>query len=148
MNKANLVFLTLIIAFFSINVNAQSILGIWKTIDDKEKGLEKGLIEIYETDKGTIEAKVIKVLDTRKAGEFPKCISCSGSRKDQPIVGMVIMWDLKKDGDEYVDGNIVDPDTGKEWSVEAELESEDVLKVRGYFGFSLFGRNQRWYRNK
>lgn len=134
------------ITFIALNINAQNILGTWKTIDDKEKGVEKGVIEIYETDKGTVEAKVLKVLDTRRAGAFPKCIDCTGTRKNQPIVGMIIMWDLKKDGKGYSNGQIVDPDTGKEWSVEIELANEDKLKVRGYFGFSLFGRNQYWYR--
>jgi len=140
---ATILFFTILSAF---SLNAQEIIGKWKTIDDKEKGLEKGIIEIYETENGTLEAKVLKVLDTRKAGPFPKCISCTGERKDQPIVGMVIMWDLKKDGEEYVDGSILDPDTGKIWSSEIKLEDENTLKVRGYFGFSLLGRNQYWYR--
>jgi len=52
-----------------------------------------------------------------------------------------------KDGDEYNSGTILDPENGETYKCYVELVSESKLKVRGYIGFSLFGRTQYWIRN-
>ena len=71
-----------------------------------------------------------------------------GSKKGQKIKGLVIIEDIKKDGDEYNDGTILDPENGKEYKCYLELEEPNKLKVRGYLGFSLLGRTQYWIRKK
>src|SRR5690554_5289641 len=55
---------------------------------------------------------------------------------------------VKKNKNEYDGGTILDPNTGKEYKSYIALESEDILKVRGYIGFSLMGRSQYWHRVK
>ena len=124
---------------------APSAVGVWKTIDD-EDGEEKSHIEIYEVD-GKLHAKVLKLL---KESNDLLCDSCKGDKKGKPLVGMEIMWNMKpeKDPSKWKGGKIMDPKKGKEYKCKIELTSEDVLKVRGYVGFSLIGRNQTWYRVK
>ncbi|MFZ1703916.1 MAG: DUF2147 domain-containing protein [Saprospiraceae bacterium] len=130
-------------SFFALQTEAQSIKGVWKTIDD-EDGREKSHIEIYE-ENGKFRGKVIKLLPGASATH---CSNCKGSLKNKPITGMIILWDLVKDGAEYGDGQILDPKSGKIYDCYVAFNGPDKLNVRGYIGFSLLGRTQTWYRVK
>ncbi len=121
---------------------SQTVLGKWKTIDDVT-GEAKSIVEIYEQD-GKVYGKVVKILTPGR--ENAVCDKCEGENKDKPILGMVILKDLVKDGDEWEDGEILDPNNGKTYSCYITLEEDNKLKVRGYIGFSLIGRTQYWYR--
>ena len=85
--------------------------GLWRTIDDKT-GKERSLIRIVENN-GVYEGEVEKIFD--QPGDDPQhlCRKCEGERKDKPIVGMTILWGLKKDGDQYTGGEILDA-TGRQ----------------------------------
>ena len=132
----------LLFTFFSIN--AQSPVGKWNTIDDNT-GKERSVVEIFEKD-GKLHGKVIKLF--REPGEDldPICEECKGAKKNQKIIGMEILWNLEKEGDEWGDGKIMDPENGKTYGCYIALETPNKLKVRGYLGFSLLGRTQYWIR--
>ena len=60
---------------------------------------------------------------------------------------MVFLRHLKRNGDEYGGGDILDPDNGKVYSCKAKLaEGGKKLVLRGYIGISLLGRSQTWIR--
>jgi uncharacterized protein (DUF2147 family) len=60
---------------------------------------------------------------------------------------MVIMKGLKADGNEYSGGTIMDPDNGKVYKCKIEVVEDGAkLKVRGYIGIALAGRNQFWQK--
>ena len=132
------------IFFFLISstIFSQSVIGKWKTIDDNS-GKAKSVVEIYEED-GKVYGKVIEILTPGR--ENAKCTTCKGEDKNTPILGLVIIRGLEKDDDEYNDGKILDPESGKLYKCYITLEEENKLKVRGYLGFSLLGRTQYWYR--
>ncbi len=130
----------ILLSYFS--VNAQDVIGKWKTIDDKT-GKTKSIIEIYK-DGDKYYGKIVQLLtEENKDGV---CRTCETKYKDKNIIGLVILKDLKKDGDTYEDGEIIDPKNGKSYSCYIELVEPNKLKVRGYIGFSLLGRTQYWYR--
>jgi len=131
----------LLITQFSFS---QSILGKWKTVDDLS-GKEKGIVEIYEKS-GVFYAKIIEIFETDHKSK--KCNLCSGEDKDKPFLGLIIIKGLRKDGDEYNGGKVVDPKIGKYYKCYVKLEEKDKLKVRGYIGVPLLGRTQYWYRVK
>ncbi|TCV94793.1 uncharacterized protein (DUF2147 family) [Luteibacter rhizovicinus] len=119
-------------------------LGKWKTIDDTTHK-PKSIIEITEKG-GVLEGKVLEVIQSDE-GPHPLCANCDGERKNKPIVGMTIMWGLKKDGDQWSGGQILDPKKGKIYKVKLELtDGGQKLDVHGYIGFSLLGRSQIWER--
>lgn len=128
----------------TVSVTAQDIFGKWKTIDD-ETGQEKSVVELYR-DNGKVYGKVVKILN--KDRQDAKCDKCRGEKKDQPILGMVIVEGLEKDGDEYSGGSILDPNKGKEYRCKIWLDEDDPnkLNVRGYVAF--FFRTQNWFRVK
>jgi uncharacterized protein (DUF2147 family) len=60
---------------------------------------------------------------------------------------MRIMWDMKKSGNEYTGGRLMDPENGKTYRGKVRLiDGGKKLDVRGFIGFSLLGRTQTWVR--
>lgn len=140
-------FSSLYILFFALNVFSQSTpAGKWKTIDD-ETSKPKSIITLFEKD-GELFGKIEKLFKKPEEDQNPKCDKCSGDKKDQYIIGMQILNNLKKDSStEWSGGEILDPNNGKTYSCKIELiEDGKKLKVRGFIGFSLLGRTQIWDR--
>lgn len=143
MKKSRLVSIALFFVTIFYGQNG-IVVGKWKTIDD-ETGNAKSIVEIYE-ESGKIYGKVIEILEEEHREKV--CSNCSGEDKNKPILGMIVIKGLKKDGDVYTKGKILDPKNGKLYKCFIRLESNDKLKVRGFIGISLFGRTQYWYRVK
>ena len=93
--------------------------GLWKTIDDKT-GKERSFVRITENN-GVFEGKVEKIYD--QPGDDPQhlCKECEGERKDKSVMGMTILWGLKKDGDQYTGGEILDPKNGSIYRAKMKL---------------------------
>lgn len=128
----------LLVCAVSVHAN-DSPVGLWKTIDDDGK-TEKSYVQITEKE-GVLTGTVTRLL---QKPQDTLCEECTGDRKNQPIVGMEIMWGLKKeeDGKAYSGGKILDPDNGKEYRCKIWREG-DTLKVRGYVAFLY--RTQTWF---
>ena len=125
---------------------ALTIVGTWKTIDDKT-GKPKALIRIAELADGSYVGTVIKGL-VPGANPNRLCTQCSGALKDQKIIGMQILHGLRQDGPgSYGGGEILDPDSGKTYHCKATLvDGGAELHMRGYIGIPLLGRTQTWMR--
>ena len=128
-----------------VGAHAQaSPVGLWKTIDDKTK-TEKALVRVSEAG-GVVTGKIEKLL-APGANQDAKCDKCSDDRKDKPVVGMEIIRGVKKDGDEWSGGTILDSAEGKVYKVKMTLaDGGKKLDVRGYVGAPMFGRTQTWIR--
>jgi uncharacterized protein (DUF2147 family) len=132
---------------FPVWADNSSPVGLWRSIDDKT-GKERSLIRIVESG-GALAGKVEKIFDQPGDDLSHLCKKCEGQRKDQPVIGMTILWGLKKNGDEYSGGEILDPNNGKIYRSKLQLrEGGRKLEVRGYIGVSLFGRSQTWLREE
>ncbi len=142
-------------SFAQATLNGKSCVGVWKTIDD-ETGKEKSHVQVFEKG-GKYYGKIIKLLDESALEEAQvssfeelTCSECSGDKKDQPILGMEIIWDMEKKSDKYGGGTILDPKKGSEYTCTMWMDDEDAtgntLKVRGWWGFIY--RTQTWYRVK
>lgn len=130
--------------FLSLSMQSQSVLGKWKTIDD-ETGQAKAIVEIYEKS-GKIYGKIDEILNPIHKKSV--CNNCSGEDKNKPILGMVIIKGLKKNGTIYESGKILEPKSGRMYSCSIELLEKDKLKIHGYILIPLLGRTQYWYRIK
>lgn len=131
--------LTFVLSLFGVMTFAQ-IEGKWKTIDDETKQA-KSIVEIYKRGDqyyGKVYQLLIKPAN-------PNCTECKDDRKNKPILGLEIIRGLKKDSNEFTDGTITDPKTGKTYKCTIKREG-DKLNVRGYLGISAFGRTQTWQK--
>src|SRR5690606_20359864 len=107
-------FITAILLIIASALNAQSIVGKWKTIDD-ETGKPKSVVEIYK--KGDVyEGKILKLFRDPNEEQDPICDECDEDdpRHNQRVLGMVIIKDMKyyPEDKELNDGTILDPKNG------------------------------------
>jgi uncharacterized protein (DUF2147 family) len=139
--------IALIVLCIPVHAAEPSPIGLWKTIDDNT-GQPRGLVRIRAVN-GQYEGKVEKIFPKPGEETSPKCEKCEGVRRNQPVIGMTILWGLMKQGDEYQGGEILDPENGKVYRSRMKLvDSGKKLDVRGFIGFSLFGRSQIWIREE
>lgn len=136
--------LALLLTFLVSVPGDPPVVGKWKTIDDKtQKPLS--VVEIYEH-KGRFYGKVVEIFDPKDRKRT--CEKCPGDDKDKPLIGLVVLKGLQKDGDEYNNGKILDPKHGRLYRCYITPQGPDKLKVRGFIGFSALGRTQYWHRVK
>lgn len=121
--------------------------GRWKTVDDAT-GKVQSVVVIWE-ENGKVYGKIETLVDPDPKDPNPRCVHCQGEMRDKPVMGLRILWDLKKDGDQWSGGKVLDPDTGKVYKCNIAVEDDGrKLKVRGFIGFSLLGRTQVWVRDE
>ena len=132
--------LIFILSIVYLSLDAQDIFGKWKTIDDNT-GKPRSIVEITEKDCKAY-GKILKLF--REPGEDldPICDDCTDYRKDKKVIGMTIITDMQRDGGEWEDGEILDPENGKVYDCKLWIEA-GKLKVRGYVAF--FFRTQTWF---
>ena len=69
------------------------------------------------------------------------------SLKNRSRLGMKIMYNFVYDGDdEWDNGRIYDPKSGKTYRGTITMTSKNRLDLRGYVGISWFGRTSYWTR--
>lgn len=66
--------------------------------------------------------------------------------RKRSTLGIVLIWKLKYDDGEYVDGYVYNPRDGKTYRMEMKVIDAETLKIRGYMGISLLGQSQVWKR--
>jgi len=132
---------------FAAAAQSASPAGAWKTIDDATKK-EKSVVRIVDTG-GVYSGRIEKLLESTMAPDAV-CKECTDDRKDKPVVGLVIVRNMKQSADDktlYEGGDILDPANGKVYKAKMKLiDNGAKLEVRGFVGISLLGRTQTWVR--
>lgn len=123
-------------------VKADDIVGYWLT-----HGKNPAKIQVYKA--GTAYAgKIVWLKDVTENGQ-PKTDrkNPDAAKQNQPIVGLQILSGFVFDGDdEWENGKIYDPESGKTYRCYLSLKDKNTLKARGYIGVSLLGRTEIWTR--
>ena len=139
-----LIWILMTMCAIGIRAEVPSPPGFWQTLSDTT-GKPEAIVEIFESG-GKFHGRIVRLLDDEPGSV---CTQCTGVRKGQPLVGMVVLTGLISDGDEYTGGEILDPDDGRTYRAKIKLmDGGDTLKVRGFLGLSIFGRTQIWLRSK
>lgn len=142
----NKLFHQLILNIFLFSSAAYSMevspVGLWKAHDDQ--GKPTGFIRVTEN-AGMIIGKVERGLPEETQAQY--CSACKDERKNQPLVGMVMMKGVKAKADYFEGEEILDPFSGNTYRVKLKLKDQGKkMEVRGFVGLSLFGRTQVWER--
>ena len=137
--------LGLVLAFsFSGYSQATKMIGRWKTIDDVD-GSPKSIVFVFKATNGKYYGKIEKLFkDPTKL-----CVACEGSRKNQLIMGMLIINDMVEEDGKLTGGTILDPKKGKVYQCNLSIDPKegDKLKVRGSLDRGgLIGRSKTWLR--
>ena len=107
---------------FGVGAATESPVGTWKTVDEKSGQV---VSEVRLTEQGG-NGKLVGTITgltkpNDKSGKPRTCTACKGDDKDKPIVGLVIVKDLSRDGDHYKGGSLLDPEDGKAYKAEPRL---------------------------
>ncbi|MBU3069941.1 DUF2147 domain-containing protein [Aestuariicella sp. G3-2] len=140
MLRLHLTALLFTLPFLSSHVFAanKAVLGQWDTLDGD--GNRQSLVELY-LDGEELQGRIVKLYDETKQDAV--CKECKDERQNQPIEGLVFITGLTADDDEWVDGRVVDPETGSEYDCKLWLDGE-TLKLKAGFGF--IGQTRDWKR--
>jgi uncharacterized protein (DUF2147 family) len=134
----------LVVSSFAVKQdNPDAIVGSWKN------GEGTGIIQIYKNgDKYQGKITWLKEPNDPKTGNPKTDINHPDEKNhSRPVLGLVNMWGFKyTDKNEWTGGKIYDPKNGKTYSCKIAMESNNVIKVRGYIGVSLIGRTDTWTR--
>jgi uncharacterized protein (DUF2147 family) len=143
--------LTTLVVLLQLGVFAQGsssegdkVLGLWET------GSGKGRIQItrYGDKYG---GKLVWLREPNDETGKPKLDikNPDENKRKNPKLGLNNLLGFTYEGDgKYENGTIYDPENGKTYKCIMTLEGTDVLKVRGYVGFTMIGRTDTWKRVK
>ena len=119
--------------------------GLWKTIDDETKQ-PRAFVRIVD-EAGVLTGRIERILPPGKPDA--RCEQCTDERKGQPVLGMTILSGLRRNGDAWDGGRILDPSNGKTYQARVKLTDDGQrLDVRGFVGTPLLGRSQVWVREQ
>ncbi|MFO0120804.1 MAG: DUF2147 domain-containing protein [Burkholderiales bacterium] len=118
--------------------------GLWRTMDESS-GQAKALVRIEERN-GTLVGRIERLLVDP---ESATCQACTGELKGKPVIGLTILNGLRREGELWSGGEVLDPNNGKFYKAQVRLaQAGEQLQVRGYVGVPSLGRTQTWRRER
>jgi uncharacterized protein (DUF2147 family) len=127
----------------AFGADKDDILGVWKT--------EKGDVTLEFFPCGEkICGKIISLQEPRYTKEKDGPIgegkvdrkNPDPALRNRPILGLQVMKDVTATGKKtWGGGTCYDPQSGKSYKCKMKMVSRTKLKMRGFVGVSLFGRN-------
>lgn len=128
---------------FAEKVSPDDILGFWLSAK------KTGVVEITKNGE-EYEGKLVWIKDIHDGKVTDKFDdeNPDDALKKRSLKGLKILHGFKFKDEEWTDGKIYDPESGKTYSSFMKLENKTQLNLRGYIGISLFGRTSEWTRQK
>lgn len=119
---------------------AESPAGIWKAGYNTGGAAVESYVELYE-ENGLYYGKIRNLINAPEPN--PVCKNCPGGFNNTPVIGLRIIWNMKKTGENvYSGGYILNPFNGKIDTAEIIVEDNTTLKVRSYTG--RYHKTQIW----
>jgi uncharacterized protein (DUF2147 family) len=121
-------------------IDDSSPIGLWKGDD--------ATFEMFES-AGKLSAKIVALSEpkTSEGKEKTDIHNPDPTKRNHPIIGLVFICGFAKKSDtRWENGTIYDPHDGKTYSCSMDLQGPNKIKVRGFIGVDLLGRNYIWTR--
>jgi uncharacterized protein (DUF2147 family) len=112
-------------------------IGLWKGQD--------GTFEMFDSE-GKLSARIVALNEpkTAEGKEKTDIYNPDPKKRSHPIVGLIFISGFTNT--RWENGTVYDPKSGKTYSCFMELQGPDKIKVRGFIGIALMGRNYFWTR--
>ena len=132
-------------AGFPLQAAEPSAVGLWEQVDENT-GKAESWFKITERN-GVYEGAIVKIFFKPGEDENWICNKCEGAERNAPVLGLMLIKGMRRNGQAYENGTIMDPRDGSVYRALMKLSPDgQKLEVRGYLGISLFGRSQMWNR--
>lgn len=119
--------------------------GVWRVLDQDDH-TPLALVQVYERDAEYL-GRVVKTFASEAAPL--RCGACRGALHDQPLLGMLILHSLRRSGDHFADGELLDPETGHTYHCVVHVRDHgQTLYLRGYVATVWLGATQIWVREE
>ena len=122
---------------------AQDVVGKWKLEDGS------AIVEVYQQG-NVFNGKIVWLQNPTEEDGSPAVDNNNPDAKlrTRQLIGLNMLSNLTKKGEEYTGGSIYDPGNGKTYNCSMKVEG-DILHVRGSLDKrGLLGRTMDWFRVK
>lgn len=141
-----LALLVIAIVFPSLTVaqtsKADRITGIYLTYDD-DTGKEKSQVRIHKASNGKYVGEIVWLKVPNEANGKEKLDKNNQEPKlrSRKVMGLQILkgFSYDADNDEWSEGTIYNPSSGKTYNCYMKFENSKSLKIRGYIGAAWMG---------
>jgi uncharacterized protein (DUF2147 family)/peroxiredoxin len=136
MSRAQLLTLSLLLLFGLAGApaaRAASVEGRWLTASGNAE------VEIKPCG-AALCGTIVRILQNRSMADPSRSLG------DKPGLGLVVLSNFLPAGDGSFEGFIYDREAVQTYRCSLSLDPDGQLVVRGYLGWSVFGRTQRWTR--
>ena len=118
-----------------------AVTGLWLSAD------KRGIIRIYEQD-GLFYGRLVwlKEPEDDQGNTILDSENPDLEKRDQPILGLQMVFGLEYSNGEWRNGEIYDPESGKTYSARLRMNGSDRMDLRGYIRLPMFGRTESWTR--
>lgn len=132
------IILCLVFSSFAQAKSGPTPLGLWKTYDLKHTA--RSIIKISLRN-GELVGTIVESLT------HDVCTSCSGPWQNKSVVGMPIIWGLKKMGNTWENGRVLNVDNGKTYNCYVSVSDDNkILYFSPFVGMHWMGKTIKWER--
>ncbi len=136
--------LTCLLLFVSLTLTyGQSVQGKWITYDIFNRSVEEAVVDIYERD-GRLFIRIDSIIPEEHRMDL--CHRCEEPLTDQPIKGLEILRGAQLKEGIWQGARILNAKNGRWYGCQITPTMGDTLKVRGFIGYPIFGKNLYWTR--
>jgi uncharacterized protein (DUF2147 family) len=124
---------------------ADKLIGVWKN------GEGTAMIDIKKAKSGKYFGRIVWLKEPNDENGNPKVDKNNPdeSKRSNKLIGLANLVGFEYVGKgKWEKGTIYDPKNGQTYNCTIEIEGDNILNVRGYIGVSMFGRTDKWTRQK